>query len=102
MFCSVLAGAGHRHGKALGQPRVLLAAAWDQGARAPRWVDSLTRRETLCRCVGAPQAIQAIVRQTMGYVDEVPDVAAKVQLIKMLQAVTEGKVSRRVAAAQRA
>lgn len=38
------------------------------------------------------QAVQAFVRQAMGYVDEAPDEAARVELIKTLQSVTEGKV----------
>ena len=39
------------------------------------------------------QAVQAFVRQAMGYVDEAPDEAARVELIKTLQSVTEGKVN---------
>ena len=39
------------------------------------------------------QAVQAFVRQAMGYVDEAPDEAARVELIKTLQSVTEGKAS---------
>ena len=38
------------------------------------------------------QAIQAFVRQAMGYIDQAPDQETKVSLIKTLQAVTEGKV----------
>ncbi len=38
------------------------------------------------------QAVQAFVRQAMGYIDEAPDEATRVQLIKTLQSVTEGKV----------
>lgn len=43
------------------------------------------------------QAVQAFVRQAMGYVDEAPDEAARVELIKTLQSVTEGKVTTRKA-----
>jgi 26S proteasome regulatory subunit N5 len=38
------------------------------------------------------QAIQAFVRQAMGYLDKVPDQETRVALIKTLQTVTEGKV----------
>lgn len=38
------------------------------------------------------QAIQALVRQAMGYFDSAPDQAALVELIKTLQTVTEGKI----------
>ncbi|KAJ9508568.1 hypothetical protein QJQ45_012123 [Haematococcus lacustris] len=38
------------------------------------------------------QAIQALVRQAMGYLDQAPDKDTKVSLIKTLQAVTEGKI----------
>lgn len=38
------------------------------------------------------QAVQAFVRQTMGYLDKVPDQDTRVALIKTLQTVTEGKV----------
>ncbi len=43
-------------------------------------------------CCIAIQAIQAMVRQAMGYLDAAPDVETRVSLIKSLQAVTEGKV----------
>lgn len=39
------------------------------------------------------QAIQAFVRQAMEYIDQTPDQDTKVELIKTLQSVTEGKVS---------
>lgn len=38
------------------------------------------------------QAIQAMVRQAMGYFDSTPDQSTLVELIKILQTVTEGKV----------
>ena len=38
------------------------------------------------------QAVQAMVRQAMGYLDGAPDMAVRVELIKTLQALTEGKV----------
>ena len=38
------------------------------------------------------QAVQAFVRQAMGYIDQTPDKATKVELIKTLQSVAEGKV----------
>ena len=38
------------------------------------------------------QAVQAFVRQAMGYIDHTPDKETKVELIKTLQTVTEGKV----------
>lgn len=37
----------------------------------------------------------------MGYIDQTPDKATKVSLIKTLQTVTEGKVRRGAAAARR-
>lgn len=42
------------------------------------------------------QAVQAFVRQAMGYVDEAPDEGARVELIKTLQSVTEGKARNRL------
>ena len=38
------------------------------------------------------QAVQAFVKQGMTYVDQTPDKDTKVELIKTLQTVTEGKV----------
>ncbi|CAD7697337.1 unnamed protein product [Ostreobium quekettii] len=38
------------------------------------------------------QAVQNFVRQAIGYLDKTPDKATKVELIKTLQAVTEGKI----------
>ena len=38
------------------------------------------------------QAVQAFVRQAMGYIDEAPSEAVREELIKTLQSVTEGKV----------
>jgi len=38
------------------------------------------------------QAIQAFVRQAMGYIEEIADKDTKISLIKTLQAVTEGKI----------
>ena len=38
------------------------------------------------------QAIQAFVRKAMEHIDHTPDEATRVELIKTLQAVTEGKV----------
>lgn len=38
------------------------------------------------------QAVQAFVRQAMGYIGDTPDKETKVELIKTLQTVTEGKV----------
>ncbi|KAK9823540.1 hypothetical protein WJX72_003562 [[Myrmecia] bisecta] len=38
------------------------------------------------------QAVTAFVRQAMGYMDQTPDKATKVELIKTLQSVTEGKI----------
>ncbi len=38
------------------------------------------------------QVVQAFVRQAMGYVDQAPDKETRVELIKTLQTVTEGKV----------
>lgn len=38
------------------------------------------------------QAVQAFVRQAMGYVEQTPNAETKVELIKTLQSVTEGKV----------
>lgn len=38
------------------------------------------------------QAVQAFVRQAMGYIDQLPDKEKKVELIKALQTVTEGKI----------
>jgi len=39
------------------------------------------------------QAVQAVVRQAMSYLDEISDKDTMVSLAKTLQAVTEGKVS---------
>lgn len=39
------------------------------------------------------QAVQAFVKQAVSYVDKAPDRETTVELIKTLQAVTEGKVS---------
>ncbi len=47
---------------------------------------------TLCGTASA-QAIQATVRQAMGYIDGIEDKETRISLIKTLQAVTEGKVS---------
>ena len=44
------------------------------------------------------QAVQAFVKQAVSYVDHAPDRDTTVELIKTLQSVTEGKVSRRQAA----
>lgn len=38
------------------------------------------------------QVVQAVVRQAMGYIEHTPDKATKVELIKTLQSVTEGKI----------
>ena len=38
------------------------------------------------------QAVQAFVRQAMGYIEQTPDKDTKLELIKTLQTVTEGKV----------
>ena len=38
------------------------------------------------------QAVQAFVRQAMTYIDHTPDKETRVELIKTLQSVTEGKV----------
>ncbi|KAK9826909.1 hypothetical protein WJX81_008396 [Elliptochloris bilobata] len=38
------------------------------------------------------QVVQAFVRQAMGYVDQAPDKETRVELIKTLQTVTEGKI----------
>ena len=38
------------------------------------------------------QAVQAMVRQAMGYIAQTPDQATRVELIKTLQTLTEGKV----------
>lgn len=38
------------------------------------------------------QAVQAFVRQAMGYIDQTPDKETRIELIKTLQTVTEGKV----------
>eukprot|EP00873_Tetraselmis_striata_P044662 jgi/Tetstr1/464926/TSEL_009660.t1 len=38
------------------------------------------------------QAVQAFVRQAMGYISDTPDLPTKVELIKTLQSVTEGKI----------
>ena len=43
--------------------------------------------------VSLTQAVQAFVRQAMDYVEKTPDKATKIELIKTLQSVTEGKVS---------
>ena len=57
------------------------------------------------------QVIQSFVRQAMSYIDETPDKATKISLIKTLQGVTEGKIfveierarlTRRLAAIQEA
>ena len=39
------------------------------------------------------QVVQAMVRQCMGYLDAVPTTEARIELIKTLQALTEGKAS---------
>ncbi|CAL8471167.1 g10709 [Coccomyxa elongata] len=38
------------------------------------------------------QAVQAFVRQAMGYIDQTPDKETRIELIKTLQTVTEGKI----------
>jgi 26S proteasome regulatory subunit N5 len=38
------------------------------------------------------QAVQAFVKQGMSYINLTPDLETKVELIKTLQSVTEGKV----------
>ena len=38
------------------------------------------------------QVVQAFVRQSMGYIEQTPDKESKLELIKTLQTVTEGKV----------
>ena len=38
------------------------------------------------------QVVQAFVRQSMGYIEDTPDKESKLELIKTLQTVTEGKV----------
>ena len=45
---------------------------------------------TWCRC--CLQAVQSFVRQAMSYVDQTPNQETKVELIRTLQSVTEGKV----------
>ena len=40
------------------------------------------------------QAIQSFVRQSMAYIPLTPDKETRIELIKTLQTVTEGKVSR--------
>ena len=39
------------------------------------------------------QVVQAFVRQAMGFLDKAPSQEDKVELIKTLQSITEGKVS---------
>ncbi len=48
----------------------------------------LCRQQTLVLL----QAVQAFVRQAMDYVEKTPNEETKVELIKTLQSVTEGKV----------
>ena len=38
------------------------------------------------------QVVQAFVRQAMGFLDKAPSQGDKVELIKTLQSITEGKV----------
>lgn len=38
------------------------------------------------------QAVQAFVKQGMSYISQTPDLETKVELLKTLQSVTEGKV----------
>lgn len=38
------------------------------------------------------QVVQSFVKQALGYVDQTPDKETKIELIKTLQSVTEGKV----------
>ena len=38
------------------------------------------------------QVVQAFVRKSMGYIEQTPDKDSKLELIKTLQTVTEGKV----------
>ena len=42
---------------------------------------------------GGMQAIQSFVRQSMAYIPQTPDKETRIELIKTLQTVTEGKVS---------
>jgi 26S proteasome regulatory subunit N5 len=47
----------------------------------------------LCKRRGQlKQAVQAMVRQAMGYIGQTPDQATKISLITTLQTLTEGKV----------
>ena len=48
--------------------------------------------EIISDIISAWQAVQSFVRQAMGYIDQTPDKETKVELIKTLQTVTEGKV----------
>lgn len=42
---------------------------------------------------GGTQAIQSFVRQSMAYIPQTPDKETRIELIKTLQTITEGKVS---------
>ena len=39
------------------------------------------------------QAVQSFVRQSMAYIPQTPDKESRIELIKTLQTITEGKVS---------
>lgn len=56
------------------------------------WTEATAAKGTLIWRWLAMQAIQAFVRQAMGFIDQTPDQESQVALIKTLQSVTEGKV----------
>ena len=76
----------HVQTKAAPAPESRLKCLWPSNTRL-----SHTAAPTLVLVLHL-QAVQGFVRQAMGYVDETPDQATKVELIKTLQSVTEGKV----------
>ena len=56
-------------------------------------VESQNRGFYHCFIVQILQVVQAFVRQSMGYIEQTPDKESKLELIKTLQTVTEGKVT---------
>lgn len=67
-------------------PQILHAAGDWKGLQ--EYVLLLSKRRSQLR-----QVVQSMVRQCMGYLEGAPDLATRTELIKTLQALTEGKVS---------
>ena len=64
-----------------------------EGLRMRHKLNRTACSRTISIAVHAMQAIQSFVRQSMAYIPQTPDKETRIELIKTLQTVTEGKAS---------